>query len=173
MLNEMARLATRRNVAIAVVLAAAVVALLLVLRPDPSLAEQARQLHAVEPYAPEGITLSRWTREGVALTASFEGVGARGEFELALWATDEATLRQFGERVEELSGEEVGDPGVLEGREPCFRDGRTSTCAGYDGYRTFVARAVTLPGAQEELDARLLMRAARKHWYRVMGGHFE
>lgn len=174
MLNEMARLGTRRQVAIVIFLAAAAaVALFFIVRPSSSLAEQAQQLHEVEPYAIEGMTVTRWTRDGVALTASYEGGGARAEFELALWPTEEVAFRQFAQRVEELSGEQVDDPDALEGREPCFRDGRTSTCVGYDGYRTFEAIATTLPATEDELDARLLIRAARKHWYRVMGEQFE
>ncbi len=163
----------RRSLGVGAVVAVAGLAAALVARSDPSLADQARQLHQIEPYTIEGMTLRSWTREGAKLRAAYDGEGVRDHFELTLWPTDESAFRWFRQQVEDLTGGEIAGSSVLAGREPCFRQGSTSTCVGYDGYRTFVATARTRPGTTDELDARLLIRAARKHWYRVMGGYVE
>lgn len=137
-------------------------------RDDPSLLDQAHRLYEVEPYTVEGLTLRSWTREGVVVRAAFEGDGIRATFELELWPSDAVAFEEFRRKAEDVTGDVVRD---ARGREPCARRGATTTCVAYDGYRTFEATATTSPLADEELDACLLIRTARKHWYRVMDGY--
>ncbi len=156
-------------IAVAVVGAGAVV----VTRSDPSLAEQAAELHDVEPLAPEGLTLTAWARDGLVLRADFTGEGVRGGFELRLWPREADAEKWFRVRLGQLTGNDVSDSDDVAGREPCEREGLQTTCAGFDGFRTFEAWVTTSAEAAGEVDPRFLIRTARKHWYGVMGGHFE
>ena len=160
-----------RRLVLAIAVAATAVGAVIATRSEPSLAEQAAELHDVEPLAPEGLTLTAWTRDGLVLHADFTGEGARGRFELRLWPSEADAEKWFRVRLGQLTGSDVSDSGDVAGREPCEREGLTTTCAAYDGYRTFEAWATASAEAPGELDARLLIRTARKHWYGVMGGH--
>lgn len=152
---------------VAVAAAACGLAVFVAARPEPTLADQARELHEVEPYGLEGLTLSSWTRSGTELTATYTGEGASARFDLRLWASDGAAAEWWRERTEDLTGVAM-DAGAGEAREACGSGSERYVCVGYDGHRTFEA-AVTgyRPG---DVDPRLMLRIARKHRYHVMGG---
>ena len=155
----------RSRLALAAVLSAAAFGVVLAARAEPTLEEQARRLHAVEPYGLEGLPLESWTRDGLVLRAELGGEG-RARFELRLWPTENEAEDWFRERFDELIRREVAETDVVEGREPCAREGMETVCVGFDGNRTFESRTTT-----DVTEARMLVRIARKHWYRVMGGH--
>ena len=157
----------RSRLVLAAALSAVAVGAVLVARAEPGLEEQARRLHGVEPYGLEGLPLESWTRDGLVLRAELGGEG-RARFELRLWPTEDAAEDWFRERFDELIRREVADTDVVEGREPCAREGVETVCLGFDGNRTFESRTTT-----DVTEARILVRTARKHWYRVMGGYSE
>lgn len=154
----------RARFVIGVALAAVVLGVVLVARADPTLEEQARALHEVKPYGLEGRPLDSWTRDGLVLSAELGGEGRAG-FELRLWRMEDAAEDWFRERFDELIRREVAETDVVEGREPCAREGGETVCVGFDANRTFESRTTT-----DVTEARMLVRIARKHWYRVMGG---
>ncbi|MDQ3981369.1 MAG: hypothetical protein M3271_01665 [Actinomycetota bacterium] len=161
----------RRGIVIgAVVGVAALGAIVVAAQDDPTLPEQAQELLEIEPVGLEGLTLDSWTRDGVVLQAEYVGEGAPAGFELRLWPTEDAAREWFVTRVEDLTGDEVEKSDRV-AAELCVEPTR---CIGYDGYRTFEGTITAADGGEGELlDARLLVRIARKHWYRVMGGYSE
>ena len=109
-----------------------------------------------------------WTRDGVILRARYEGEGSPAGFALRLWPNAREAQQWFRNKVQDLARrEEVQEMNTFKGLEFCKQAHRVTRCFGWDQTRTFEGETTGVSGFDTELDALLLMRTARKHWYRV------
>lgn len=147
----------------------AVVGAIAVTDDEPTLDEQARKLFALDPLVPEGYEIEAWDRNGLALHARLRGQASLGSFTLMVWPTDAKARGWFDAEVERLAGRSSDEANKFAGEEFCIEAGDGTRCVGYEGNRSFVGVTTASDGSNTKLDARLLMRTARKHWHRVFG----
>jgi hypothetical protein len=135
----------------------------------PTLSEQAEMLHDVRPNdMGQRLQLSDWSRQGTVLLATYESRrGVLNELTLSLWPDATQAERWFTQTVGRFRQQQiVQEINTFDGEESCVAVEATTRCVGYDGTRSFDGRT---DGSSftRQLDALLLIRIARKHWYRV------
>ena len=149
-------------------LVAAILGLLLASQDELTLQEQAARLHEVEPEdVSADLRLDDWSRDGLVLRAQYEGEGSPAGFTLRLWADESDARDWFRQKVRELSKQELA--AEINASEYCFRVAQGTRCVGNDSHRTYAGKTTGHGDSEKELDARLLIRIARKHWYLVFG----
>ena len=145
-------------------------------RDDPTseeaarrLLEDARRLHDVEPMSFGALRLGRWTRDDLTLRAEYSG--GREWFTIRLWPTSAGAKDWFEDAVRGLATKkELGYMNGVSGVQYCHDLRGATRCVGYDENRTLVAESARSDDSQRAVNAGGLVRTARKHWYRVMGG---
>lgn len=153
-------------VALSVVVGAGVVAYNIT--DEDTLSEQLRNLHKIEPVELEGLRLDTWDLNGSTLRATYDGVGRSNWFSLTVLPTEDQARSWFvGVRAALGDKEEVQQINTFADIEYCASVGGGTRCIGWDGNRTFEGSTSGLGDFDRELDALLLIRTARKHWYRI------
>lgn len=133
-----------------------------------TLREPIENVYGVEPHTLERLRLERWERDGSTLRASYVGEGRANWFTLTILVTEDRARSWFTRARAALSDErEVQEVNTFADVEFCASVGGGTRCIGWDGNRTFEGFTSGTSGFDRELDALLLTRIARKHWYRV------
>lgn len=134
---------------------------------EDTLPEQIENLHLIKPYDLKGLGLETWEVKGSTLHATYAGEGRSGWFSFRILETEDQARSWFAGARAALSDErEVQEINTFANLEYCASVGRATRCIGWDGNRTFEA-FTSGTGFDRELDALLLTRTARKHWYRI------
>ncbi len=161
-------------------LTVAVVAGALLLRDarDPTPLERARELRAVEPYdVGDSVHFARWLGpkdqgDAAVVQAQYTDAAEELGFELVV-VVDGSTARDvFETERDELAAweEEVQEINTFAHSEYCARRGLRVRCVGFLPKAPLFVRSygsAEEDDTERELDVLLLLRTARKHWYRV------
>lgn len=161
---------------------AVVVAAFVVVRRDapadePTPLEHAHRLSTVSAMdlgPPDPLRFSRWIGptsgdSSATITAVYDRGGYR--FAMTVFADEDSAPTKFRATLEKLAGRpEVQQINSFAGTEYCARSGSQVECVGVEPQaRLFLSSEGPAARGEldEELDVLLLLRTARKHWFRV------